>query len=579
MPIGGRSESGVGTPPLMWPSGGGCCHPAVSRRPPSTLPSAGGLRRPAPAGGVSAPRGRGGADAARRLAAWPPAAGAARLGVPVLLGALLLAAAALRLRALSAPYWIDEGISVGISSHPLGAIPGLLREDGSPPLYYVVLHGWMAMFGTGPVATHALSAAVALACVPVAWWALARFGAWAGLSAAALMAFDPYVGLYADETRMYSLLLLLALGVCGAFLRAFVLRRRAHLVTFALLVALTLYTHPWGAYLVAACGAAWLALVVLGPERGPLLRDGAIAFGAAALLFAPWVPTLLYQAAHTGAPWSHRPTEHSLVRAGARIWSGRTAERALLAAGAVGLALSAARGPAATRRAAVALAVIALVTLGAAFAYARFREPAWALRYLVVVLAPLAAVTALGLGRLSFVGVLAVLLVAVLVWDGRPSPRTLEHKSNVAAVAHELAPDLRRGTLVFSTQPEQVPELEHELPAGMRFLTPLGAVADPRVMDWRDALARLRAARFSRVLGPALRDLPAHGRLLVVQPRFSHPDSPWTRDIRAIARRWGRALRRSPLLRRLRVVQPARGSSRSTVDAILLERRPSSPRP
>jgi hypothetical protein len=392
------------------------------------------------------------------------------------------------------------------------------------------------------------------------------------------MAFDPYVGLYADETRMYSMLLLLALAVCGAFLRAFVLRRRAHLATFALLVALTLYTHAWGAYLVAACGAAWLALVLLGPDRRPLLRDGAIAFGAGALLYVPWVPTLLYQAAHTGAPWSHRPTERSLVRAGARMWSGHTAERALLAAGAVGLAVAAARGPARTRRAALALAVIALVTLGAAFAYARFQTPAWALRYLVVVLAPLAAVTALGLGRLSVAGVVVVLLVAVLVWDGRPSPRTLERKSNVAAVVHELAPDLPRGTLVFSTQPEQVPELEHELPAGMRFLTPLGPVADPRVMDWRDALPRLRAARFSRVLGPALRRLPAHSRILLVQPRFSHPDSPWTRDIRAIARRWGRALRRSPLLRRLRVVQPARGSSRSTVDAILLERRSPSSR-
>jgi mannosyltransferase len=538
------------------------------------VPSAGRLRLPGRVGTMPGRRIPRAGAGSRALAAWPPAVWASRIGVAAALGALLLVAAALRLRALSAPYWIDEGISVGIASHPLGAIPGLLREDGSPPLYYLVLHGWIALFGTGPVATHALSAGLAIACVPVAWWALAPFGAWAGLAAAALMAFDPYVGLYADETRMYSLLLLLALALCGAFLRAFVLRRRAHVATFALLVALTLYTHAWGAYLVAASGAAWLAVVALGPDRRALLRDGAVAFGAGALLFAPWVPTLLYQAAHTGAPWSHRPTERSLVRAGARMWSGRTAERALLAAGAAGLAVAAARGPAHARRAVLALAVIALVTLGAAFAYARYGTPAWALRYLVVVLAPLAALTALGLGRLSVAGVLAVLLVAVLVWHGRPSPRTLERKSNVAAVVHELAPDLRRGTLVFSTQPEQVPELVHELPAGMRLVTPLGPVADPGVMDWRDALARLQAARFSRVLGPAIRRLPPDGRLLVVQPRFSHPDSPWTRDIRAIARRWGRALRRSPLLRRTRVVQPAHGSSRSTVDAILFERRP-----
>jgi hypothetical protein len=54
---------------------------------------------------------------------------------------------------------------------------------------------------------------------------------------------------------------------------------------------------------------------------------------------------------------------------------------------------------------------------------------------------------------------------------------------------------------------------------------------------------------------------------------FSHPDSPWTLKIRDIARRWGRAVRRSRLLHRLRTVRPAHGSSRSTVAAILMERR------
>src|SRR3954452_21560414 len=95
--------------------------------------------------------------------------------------ALVALAAALRLRALSAPYWIDEGISVGISSHPLSAIPGALRQDGSPPLYYLLLHAWMVLFGSAPRATHTLSAAFAIACVPAAWWAVAPFGAWAGL--------------------------------------------------------------------------------------------------------------------------------------------------------------------------------------------------------------------------------------------------------------------------------------------------------------------------------------------------------------------------------------------------------------
>jgi hypothetical protein len=294
---------------------------------------------------------------------------------------------------------------------------------------------------------------------------------------------------------------------------------------FAGLAALALYTHPWGGFLVFGAALAWLALVVAGPQRRELARDGALGFGAAALLFAPWLPTLLYQAAHTGAPWSHRPTGRSLVYALRRIWSGRRAELVLFPAAAVGLVVGTLRTGVRGRRELLALAIIAAATLASAYAYSRFRTPAWALRYLVVALAPLALLVASGLGRLTLIGPVAVLAAALLVWHGRPTTATLERKSNVTYVAHRLSPSLRPGTLVFSTQPEQVPALAHELPAGMRFLTPLGPVRDPGVMDWRDAMTRLRAARYAPVLGTRVRALEPGTRVLLVQPLFSHPDA------------------------------------------------------
>jgi hypothetical protein len=54
--------------------------------------------------------------------------------LPVVLaavGATLL----LRTGILHSGYWIDEAITVGIASHGAGEIPGLLRLDGSPPLF------------------------------------------------------------------------------------------------------------------------------------------------------------------------------------------------------------------------------------------------------------------------------------------------------------------------------------------------------------------------------------------------------------------------------------------------------------
>ncbi len=109
----------------------------------------------------------------------------------------------LRTRVVAAGYWIDEGLSVGIGSFPLTEIPGVLRQDGSPPLYYMLLHLWMDAFGTGEPATHAFSLVAALATIPTALWAgWSLFGRAAGWIAALLAACNTFLTIYAQETRM-----------------------------------------------------------------------------------------------------------------------------------------------------------------------------------------------------------------------------------------------------------------------------------------------------------------------------------------------------------------------------------------
>ena len=102
--------------------------------------------------------------------------------VALLLGALLLISLYLRTRALGASLWMDEGLSIGISTQPFLDIPGVLRQDGSPPLYYLALHVWMQLFGTGPADTQGLSVAISLVAVPGGLWAgWTLFGKRAGL--------------------------------------------------------------------------------------------------------------------------------------------------------------------------------------------------------------------------------------------------------------------------------------------------------------------------------------------------------------------------------------------------------------
>src|ERR1700747_969578 len=84
---------------------------------------------------------------------------------------LMIASAAIRTRYISGQFWMDEAITTGIASHPLSAIPGLLRHDGSPPLFYFLLHFWIKAFGASETATHWLSLTFGLLTIPAGMWA------------------------------------------------------------------------------------------------------------------------------------------------------------------------------------------------------------------------------------------------------------------------------------------------------------------------------------------------------------------------------------------------------------------------
>jgi hypothetical protein len=396
--------------------------------------------------------------------------------VAVALLVLTALSVALRTGALDAGYWIDEAIAVGIASHDVSEIPGLLLQDGSPPLYYLLLHGWMALVGDGEAATRALSLVFAAAAVPAAWWTGGRW-------AAAIVAICPVLTYYAQEARMYTLVAVLSLVATAAFVR-----QRPVILVVAL--TLLLYTHTWGVFLLAG-------LAVAGLRRG-----GLAPLAIVALLYLPWVPSLIAQAVHTGAPWSMSPSVLFLVAAAAAV-AWRPHDELVLAA-AAGLTLA---------------WLVSQIT------------PAWSPRYLFVLFGPVLLVLA---RRPAWA--VAPLLAAVLV-VGSPVA-----KSNARAVAVSAAQSIRPGDLVVVTQPEQVPVLYRYLPAGVTYLTPLGEPADPSLTDWRDALRRLRRAGAERVLLPRLHALTPGDRVVLVAP-VTRSRSPWARAVRRRTREWRAVLR------------------------------------
>ena len=239
--------------------------------------------------------------ASARLTTW-------RYFDAALLVFLMALSLGLRWRTLWASYWGDEAIAIGIASHSLGVLPHYLVNDGSPPLYYVMLHYWLQLFGRSEPATHALSMLAALLAIPAAWWSGDKlFGRQAGRGAAALVATCAYLDYYSTETRMYSWLVLAAILAVACFLLAYRDAGRRYWVAATVFMAAALYLQYYGLYLFTATVIAGCA-VALGKRSWPQLKATALYALACGAAFAPWAPQFLYQLQHTGAPWAPHPS-------------------------------------------------------------------------------------------------------------------------------------------------------------------------------------------------------------------------------------------------------------------------------
>jgi len=211
---------------------------------------------------------------------------------------------------VTSPLWLDEALSVNISKLPLGDIPEALKHDGHPPLYYVLLHGWMSLFGEGDRAVRALSGVISLGTLPLAYLVGRRIaGRRLGVTLALVFALSPYAFRYGSETRMYALLIAEVFAGYLLIDSALDRPRPAPLAGIAAIAGALLWTHYWSMWLLAAVGLMVLVRFVRSQRRGDrdaaggaLRVAGALVVGGLTLL--PWVPTLLYQNEHTGTPWA-----------------------------------------------------------------------------------------------------------------------------------------------------------------------------------------------------------------------------------------------------------------------------------
>ena len=395
----------------------------------------------------------------------------------------------------SGPLWLDESLSVEIARLPLPDLYAGLRQDGAPPLYYLLLKTWMAAFGTGTVVVRLLSVvltAVALALAYVVGGRLSQlqdlFDARAGgRGAVVALASLPWTMRFGSETRMYVLVVVLVL--CGVLALGAVHRsasKRA-VAALAVVVAALLLTHYWSLFLLAAVGLLHLPGLL---RRRPAAVRVAVAGLLGGLAFLPWLPTLLFQATHTGAPWAKPVVLDELVFA-VQLWGGGSAqERGALAVLLVLLLAVAIRRSVPAR----VLTAVTVVTLVLAWLSVVTGGGAYAARYTAVVV-PLAALAA-ALGALALPGrepPLLALAALVVVGVATGVPHAAFPRTPAADIVEAYQETAAPGDLLVSCPDQLAPPVARLLGDGPRQVV-YPSLGEPQLIDWVDYADRQDAA-------------------------------------------------------------------------------------
>ncbi len=431
------------------------------------------------------------------------------------------------------PMWLDEALTVHIASQPLSQISVALHHDGHPPLYYLMLHGWMNLFGTSDNAIRALPGIFGILLLPVTYVAGRRFGgrsvAWCSVVLIAVM---PFAIRYSTENRMYSLMMLLAL--LGWLFADSALRRPrpGTLIALALCTSGLLWSQYWALWLGLAAGAIVIYRIVVdyrSQRRDRLRADlwvlGALAVGA--ISFIPWVPTMLYQQAHTGTPWASRSMPPTVVMNSVTALGGVSNATdklggwyffAIMLLGLFGVGVASGRIELdlRTRPRARPLAWLAGLTVGLGVAAMVVSNTAFQPRYNAVWLPFAFIIGGLGLALLRGPYLQRGALALVVLASASGCYKNVTTYRTQAPIAAAAIQAYGKPGDVVGVCPDQLgPSLTRVLGKGFR-VGSFPTFSDPHTVDWSDYIARTHAATPTQFADQLLRLAGPNHRIFVV---------------------------------------------------------------
>lgn len=232
-------------------------------------------------------------------------------GHRLILGFLILFAVVVSVFALSGESLrLDESQSLWQSSHSVERIIDIVGQDVHVPLYHLVLRYWQATWQGGVESARFLSLIFFVFSIPLMYMVGIRaFGnRGVALFSAILLAISPFLNWYANEIRMYSMLIFLTLLSHYFFISIYERKTVGSWVGYTMTAVVGVYTHYFFGLIIASQMLFFLFTKSTFPPRAG--RNFMVSLLVLALALLPWFLYLesLGRLAGTSQPMLPVPT-------------------------------------------------------------------------------------------------------------------------------------------------------------------------------------------------------------------------------------------------------------------------------
>ncbi len=152
--------------------------------------------------------------------------------------------------------WLDELYSWYFSSQKtvFETVFELLKQDLHVPLYFIILHFWMKIFGNSDISMHLCTLALTIPLIPLSFYVVKNiFNKTAAYFAILAITINAFCIYYSIEVRFYGLVVVLALSSAFFFVKMLETFEKKYIIGFLISHGLLLYTFSITPILTFCC--------------------------------------------------------------------------------------------------------------------------------------------------------------------------------------------------------------------------------------------------------------------------------------------------------------------------------------